>query len=467
MDSLDFSSGYSTNPLAVAVAGFAVYSLRIAFIPWLWNWEGLGLFIPVISPVYRQGEHWQTLSKRTAIVAHVIFGTIMLCCALLQFNKSLRHKYAAIHRTSGRLYVVSGLLCVVALYVLRDTTGAGSSSTEKGSIIAQVFIDTTASIWTLTTLCALIAAKCRSFQYHRVLMTCSFAAACTPILQRLSSWAVLAPAAIALRCIVCMNSDAPFIRLIETRWGPPGDSSSLVFGSCSRVDNDDPRAQPYLFSLDGYGEAEQASFPLSTWTGLVCVLAITAGYFLNGSESDRIITGTAAVQSATEYATVEQDADPAQDAQLEMVCSSEGLDFEDEQREESLAATATSATKFTVIGVNSGTPSSSDSFPWHIIYMYFKESVEGMAKFMVTLSDIEPKLEGGRLIFVSSSEITYASIRIMRRCLVLSIILFFALLLALVATALLSAWTVVFAISVAFLIILPVYAGSMLLAGNK
>eukprot|EP00658_Telonema_sp_P-2_P068240 TRINITY_DN57182_c0_g1_i1.p2 TRINITY_DN57182_c0_g1~~TRINITY_DN57182_c0_g1_i1.p2 ORF type:complete len:135 (-),score=51.46 TRINITY_DN57182_c0_g1_i1:7-411(-) len=36
----------------------------------------------------------------------------------------------------------------------------------------------------------------------------------------------------------------------------------------------DPRSSPLIWSFDGYGEAEQASFWLSAWVGLAMVLAV-------------------------------------------------------------------------------------------------------------------------------------------------------------------------------------------------
>ena len=62
------------------------------------------------------------------------------------------------------------------------------------------------------------------------------------------------------------------------RWGPPGDT--MWGAGCVQSESKgallatDPRAAPRVFSMDGYGEGEQATFALSAWMGFGSMLFI-------------------------------------------------------------------------------------------------------------------------------------------------------------------------------------------------
>ena len=107
---------------------------------------------------------------------------------------------------------------------------------------------------------------------HRRCMTASIALASVPLWQRIASWVALAPLAMVLRCLVCSVRDA--VPPWGARWGPPGSPVSLLLGR-SIADGEmlaDPRAAPLIVSIDGYGEAESASFAASAWVGLAVAL---------------------------------------------------------------------------------------------------------------------------------------------------------------------------------------------------
>jgi hypothetical protein len=273
---------------------FALYSTRFVVCPWLIQGgkEGVfSVFIPILSPVYRQAEHWQGGLEKVSILAHVLFGAIMLLLGTLQFDKTLRQQNKTLHRWCGRAYVVSGGISLIALNGLRSSFGAGSAPAESRSDSLALFVDLACTLWVGVTLLAVRAAMRRDHSRHRDLMFFSLTLAATPIAQRVMSWTFMTPNAMLLRCLVCAGRTSPtppspshlLASLVATRWGPPGSSSTLLFGSCTpplegspaaATAAADPRSQPQVFSLDGYGEGEQASFAVSAWLALVVVLVV-------------------------------------------------------------------------------------------------------------------------------------------------------------------------------------------------
>ena len=281
-------------------AVFATYSNRIVFAPWLWNGAGLSIFLPVISPVYRQGEHWQEQCQRFAIMAHALFGSLMLFCAMAQFDKAIRRNYPTFHRWTGRGYVVFGFLSLTALYYLRGSMGAGSSPSGRSEALVM-FVDVTVALWIGTTSIAVWAAVKRNFDLHRDAMSFSICLAMAPIAQRFASWIIMAPLAMIVRYVFSVTVLSPWQLPWHVMWGPPGSTLSLLFGSCLDAItagmaaagdeggsdsggsspyaalssySSDPRSCPPVLSLDGYGEGEQASLALSAWSGLIVLCAV-------------------------------------------------------------------------------------------------------------------------------------------------------------------------------------------------
>ena len=279
------------------ISGFAVYSLRIALVPWLWNGIGLQYFLPVISPVYREGEHWQSYRTRAAILCDVSFGSLMLVLGAMQCDKPLRRKYKTLHRWCGRAYVVCGAFTIGSLQILQEQVGSGSSGGRSESL--AWFVDVTSILWVLATSVAVVAAICKRFELHRDFMGLSLALACTPIAQRAYSWVAAAPLAMTARVATCtvLSPQAARARwgVLWLRWGPPGNT---LWGDGCLLDTDadrslwlgDPRARPLLFSLDGYGEGEQLSFALSAWMGFVTMLLLGLSPFLAHMMSNTIGT---------------------------------------------------------------------------------------------------------------------------------------------------------------------------------
>ena len=266
------------SSVAAVLALFSVYSLRMIFAPWLWTGPGLNIFIPILSPVYRQAEHWQSSAKYIAVICHVLAGSTLLLLGILQFDKKLRNQYPTLHRWTGRVYTICGVLTILSLRLLRPSVGAGSSPHGHNESLAY-FVDTTSALWVIVTTIALGGAITKHIPLHRDSMALSLALAAIPIPQRLLSWCLVTPLAMATRLLLCAWTY--HIPPWTAQWGPPGTPYTLLVGqsdACASTSlmsdgMSDTRACPYVLSLDGYGEAEIASFALSAWCGLLFVLA--------------------------------------------------------------------------------------------------------------------------------------------------------------------------------------------------
>ena len=97
---------------------------------------------------------------------HVISGSIALLTAVLQLWPWLRRKYPAVHRTSGRIYILAGALpsAVLALSMYPVTPGAG-----------RVAVIVAATLWSTTSIFGWMAARQKRFAEHRRWMVYSFA----------------------------------------------------------------------------------------------------------------------------------------------------------------------------------------------------------------------------------------------------------------------------------------------------
>ncbi|WP_422733225.1 DUF2306 domain-containing protein [Micromonospora sp. WMMD558] len=101
------------------------------------------------------------------VVAHIFFGTIALVTVCLQVWPWLRQRYPAVHRTSGRLYVIAGAV-PSALLGLALMPFAAVPVGLLGSALAAVG-------WIVTSLVGLHMARRRRFTEHRRWMAYSIA----------------------------------------------------------------------------------------------------------------------------------------------------------------------------------------------------------------------------------------------------------------------------------------------------
>jgi len=217
--------------------------------------------MPVLSPVYGSGPHWSREDQlRYAITAHVLAGIILICCSLAQFDKNLRRKSPRIHRWTGRLYILAGLVMLASLRPLRATSGGFARPNDEASPAMALFIDVTSLAWLVSTAMAVfqIAVR-RDFLTHRKWAATSLAFALTPLAQRLflAFWVGFAMSArLAFDAVVY---GTPIWR---TAWG----DTATWTGEPGLVK---------LLSFEGYGVAENAIFPLSAWAGFCSMLGMS------------------------------------------------------------------------------------------------------------------------------------------------------------------------------------------------
>ena len=174
---------------------FALFATRIA-LPYCWEpW----LYYPVMSPLYRQQEHWlETSSITLAVGAHVGSGVTMLLAIVLQLDAPTRHRLPALHRWVGRLYILAGVVAISSLRWLRASSGAGSS--KHGDPLMRGFIDASSGAWLVATAFALDAiTRRRDKAAHSRCMLLSASLAALPILQRLLNALLLCPCAAAAK----------------------------------------------------------------------------------------------------------------------------------------------------------------------------------------------------------------------------------------------------------------------------
>ena len=233
--------------IGVVFAGFSLFASRM-WLPVTWS----SVYLPVLSPVYRQQEHWAAERSRVvAVTAHVGCGVVMLLAVVLQLDAPTRKAYPRLHRWTGRVYVAAGVGALLALRWLRSSSGAGSA--RQGDPLMAAFIDTATVTWLAVTAYGLDAiVRRRDETAHSRAMALSAALAAQPILQRLLNALLLAPCAMAARCIACLLrwGTPPW----RARWGAPGGLLSLLLAAPTPPEarvGADARASPAVFSLDG------------------------------------------------------------------------------------------------------------------------------------------------------------------------------------------------------------------------
>ena len=288
-----------------ACVAFSIYGARLAA-PYAWRPE---LYVPVFSPLYRQQEHWLRVGgARPAVAAHVTCGILMLLAIVMQLDGGTRRRWPWLHRWVGRLYALAGIGALVSLRWLRDTSGAGSS--YYGDPLIASFIDAASLAWVAATAAGVDAmVRRRDKRAHSRAMLLSSCLAGLPILQRLLNALLLAPAATVVRSIVCLwrYGEPPW----RARWGAPRGPLALLLGEPTQPGDaharaaaplPDPRASPRMFSLDGYGESEQAAFGVSAWFALIVVLGGAASVAWSERRASRIhaTRSSAALDAASE-----------------------------------------------------------------------------------------------------------------------------------------------------------------------
>lgn len=131
-----------------------------------------GFFLVMLIPKYKyltndKLEHWGSKSTfdNSIFALHIFAGIIVYCTAILQFTPSIRNKYISFHRKTGKLYLLSSLLCITSLYVMLPRTGCTACMPSQFTVT---------SLWLLFIILAFYFIKQRKIVLHQRMMISSF-----------------------------------------------------------------------------------------------------------------------------------------------------------------------------------------------------------------------------------------------------------------------------------------------------
>jgi|GWRWMinimDraft_6_1066014.scaffolds.fasta_scaffold07751_2 uncharacterized membrane protein YozB (DUF420 family) len=131
-----------------------------------------GFFLYKLIPKYKYLsddtlKHWgsNTTFDNSIFALHIFAGIIVYCTAILQFTPSIRNKFISFHRKTGKLYILSSLLCITTLYVMIPRTWC--IACRPSQIIVT-------SLWLLFVVLAFYFVKQRKILLHKRMMISSF-----------------------------------------------------------------------------------------------------------------------------------------------------------------------------------------------------------------------------------------------------------------------------------------------------
>jgi hypothetical protein len=143
------------------------------------------------SPFFLKGpEHGFLLTKSDAVrysvylpafYIHIITGSIVLVTGIFQFSRNIRFRYAALHRSAGKVYIAVVLL-------LTAPSGFVMSLFANGGLPAQTGFAILASLWWLFTWKAWQSAIGRDWTRHREFMLRSYALTFAAVTLRMYSF---------------------------------------------------------------------------------------------------------------------------------------------------------------------------------------------------------------------------------------------------------------------------------------
>lgn len=136
-------------------------------------WVGFfGFFLYKLIPTFMYItndtlEHWGNKSflDNTIFTLHIVAGIIVYFTAVLQFTPTIRNKYMSLHRITGKVYIISSLICIVSLYIIISRTLCIPCRPS------QLIVTT---LWLLFLLLAYYFIRQRKIVMHKRMMICSF-----------------------------------------------------------------------------------------------------------------------------------------------------------------------------------------------------------------------------------------------------------------------------------------------------
>lgn len=131
-----------------------------------------GFFLYKLIPKYKYLtnsalEHWgnKSIFDNSIFAMHIFAGIIVYCTAILQFTPSIRNKYISFHRYTGRVYIISSLLCITTLYVMIPRTWCVACRPSQFTVT---------SLWLLFVGLAWYFIRQRKIILHKRMMISSF-----------------------------------------------------------------------------------------------------------------------------------------------------------------------------------------------------------------------------------------------------------------------------------------------------
>nr|WP_042180164.1 DUF2306 domain-containing protein [Kibdelosporangium sp. MJ126-NF4]CEL14231.1 membrane protein, putative [Kibdelosporangium sp. MJ126-NF4]CTQ88599.1 membrane protein, putative [Kibdelosporangium sp. MJ126-NF4] len=138
-------------PLALVVLGFLVYQLS--------PFRELNEAKAPIPPHDGFPLYWPLL------LTHMFFGTVTMVLVVFQLWPWMRTNHPKFHRASGRIYVVSAVICGIC----------GLAIVRFAPVVGQIGVSVATISWVAVTVTAFVRARQRKFAKHRRLMLYSFA----------------------------------------------------------------------------------------------------------------------------------------------------------------------------------------------------------------------------------------------------------------------------------------------------
>lgn len=127
----------------------------------------------VLRPADPNWKH--ILPFRWWLVPHIAAGAVALMIAPLQFSATVRRRWLALHRWSGRAYMCAALIASsIALYI-------GLAYEDPAN---QAVMGAMAALWLITTLFAWFAARRRAIDQHRLWVMRSYGLTLTFVATR-------------------------------------------------------------------------------------------------------------------------------------------------------------------------------------------------------------------------------------------------------------------------------------------
>lgn len=150
-----------------------VLAILVGFIPISYIFTGINRgFLELKSQeVLDSSIWWYTL------IAHIGSGSISILIGWIQFNKTIQRKYLNMHRTIGKIYVVSSLIC--------GLTGVYISIFATGGWVAALGFLSISCIFFYATLMGYFVIKKKLIMQHQNFMTYSYAAILSSVTLRI------------------------------------------------------------------------------------------------------------------------------------------------------------------------------------------------------------------------------------------------------------------------------------------